>query len=147
MGSRTHTGRQALRAALALQVLLSAACASSGVAPRRADGGEAGRRSARSATTVVTSEELASLGVQSLYDAILRLRPEYFRTSPPTFTSPGGTPTMVYINGSRIGGMEALRTLTTGNVAQVKYLRPGEAQIRYREYLGAAIIDVTLERG
>lgn len=144
MGTRLHTGRRALRAALILHVLLTAACASSGITSRRGD--DPARRSPRAATAVVTSEELATLGVQSLYDAILRLRPEYFRTSPPTFTTPGGTPTMVYINGSRMGGMEALRTLTTGNVARVNYLRPGEAQIRYREYLGAAIIDVTLQR-
>jgi hypothetical protein len=141
MGMGWQVGRASRATLVMTSVAISTACAT---APGRKNVGHT-RPASHSSSEVVTSEELSTLGVQTLYDAIQRLRPEYFRTSPPTFASPRGTLTVVYINGVRMGGMDAMRSITSGSVHEVRYLRPGQAQLQYREYIGASIIDVTLE--
>jgi hypothetical protein len=87
------------RAALALILLLGAACAS---AP-------AGERASRPDPNVLTRAELEGTGAATLYEAVRTLRPRWLvgRAAGASFGGP--TPVIhVYLNGTWLGGLEVL---------------------------------------
>lgn len=103
---------------------------------------------------VITHEELAALtGVQTAYDAIKRLRPTFFNErrsqtrqaggevfNPSTLSSSsenpnvktsGAPPMQLYMNGSRMGGVDYLRTIPMSALWEVRKLNGTDASLRF----------------
>jgi hypothetical protein len=91
-----------------------------------------GERAARGPRNVLTTEELARVNATNVYDAVQQLRPEFLRTRGlMTPQNPDPQTAMVYVNGIRAGGLEALRALRVADVQEVRYLGPSDATTRY----------------
>lgn len=75
----------------------------------------------RRSQDVITQEELQTVQVSNLYEAVQRLRPRWIAVrSQQSFSSP--TQVVVYQNQTLIGGPETLRDLTLGAAAWIQYL-------------------------
>jgi hypothetical protein len=105
-----------VRFALAL-VLLTSACAGAG---RGADVRD------RNAISSAELEQMRQAGVRDLYEAVNRLRPRWLdvRTNRSLQLE---TVVLVYVNDSRLGGVEALRDYPLTNVASLRYLDSAQA--------------------
>ena len=114
------------RIALILLTVMSA-CASLG--PRQP------RPSPKTEHNVLTRDEIlnSSFTNVDLYQAIRGLRPHFL--APPagvrSRASTASSPTVVYVDRMRQSGLEALRTLRTSQVEEVRYLDPTAAQSEF----------------
>lgn len=127
---------------------LVAACASSG----SAGGGGGG--------STITAEEIAAVdGAQNAYDVVQRLRPRFLRsrgTSSMRSAGPEGTsaaaPTgsqftaVVYVDGVRMGGPEALRNVPSTILQSITYVSGTDATTRYGTGHGGGVIEVVTKR-
>ncbi|HEX9164787.1 MAG TPA: hypothetical protein VF862_02680 [Gemmatimonadales bacterium] len=103
---------------------------------------------------VITHEELQTLtGVQTAYDAVKRLRPNFFNvrssqtrqagpekfnpgtlsSTPenPNFKTSSAPPMQLYVNGSRMGGVDFLRGLPFTALWEVRKLNGTDASLRF----------------
>ena len=113
--------------AVSLSALLLAACASG-------TGGASGASAptARRDPNVITAEEIRTTPAQTLYDAVRALRPAWMMRSRPTALSQQQqTQLLVYVDGTRFGGMDSLRRLNPGSVQAVRYYSPSSAEARF----------------
>lgn len=92
--------------------LVLSACATTGSADDRA----------RSDPNRLTAEELASVEVATLYEAVQRLRPRWLQVRSQRSLEGGDTGILVYQGQTRLGGPEALRQLDPGAAAWLEYL-------------------------
>ena len=151
MSSLFSFASDARRLAVALVLLGSAACASNKNSVSPAPSGQRGDR------YVITAAELENAGANNLFDAITKLRPDYFRQrgndlgaqSPvqssrgdggaaPTNNSTTGTaiqrtavPIKVYQNDQLMTGIDDLRQISVGQVLEVRYVPGPQAVVRY----------------
>lgn len=99
--------------------------------------------------TVITQEELAATNVNTLYDAINRLRPRWLTVrSTQTLGGAGATAILVYQNQARLGGVEILRELDRRSAVWLEYLDGPTASatlpgIGSQDVEGAIIIHTT----
>lgn len=128
------------------------ACASGGSSSGATNTGTTTPR--RGSASVITEAEIASTGLESLYDVVERLRPNMMRArgtpgrlAGATDGSAGATaPTIkVYLNGTPIGDLTALRTIQASNVKEVKYLSASEATTFFGTGVDSGAIVVTLK--
>jgi hypothetical protein len=101
--------RRALFPMLFLLVAAAGACASSG-------GGAAGTN-----RNVLTREEIATVRVANVYEAVERLRPRWLQIRAPRSLG-GQTEIAVFMNRSYLGGPEVLRQFEPTSITQVRYL-------------------------
>jgi hypothetical protein len=119
---------------LMLLLTLLAACAS------------ASERS-RSNTNVLTREEMSSVDVSNVYEAVARLRPRWLQVrAQRSFNTE--TEIVVYLNQSYIGDPDVLRTFVVSNVVQLRYLDAATAQatlsgLGSRTIEGAIVVEVS----
>jgi hypothetical protein len=112
--------------AVSLSALLLAACASG------TGGAGAATPTARRDPNVITAEEIRTTPAQTLYDAVRALRPAWMMRSRPTALSQQNqSQLMVYVDGTRFGGMDSLRRLNPGSVQAVRYYSPSSAEARF----------------
>jgi hypothetical protein len=136
--------------AVAVVLLGSAACASN---PNSASPAQAGQRGDR---YVITAAELETASANDLFDAITKLRPDYFRQrgndmaaqasvggskgngdAAPVSTSTGtavqraAVPIKVYQNDQLLTGIDDLRQISTAQVIEVRYVPGPQAAVRY----------------
>lgn len=124
--------RRTLAVAFALAV--SAGCSSS------TQGSGAGPRSA---SNLVTRQELSTVTVDNAYDAVQRLRPNMLRAR--TTSAPGANQTpVVFVDGIRKGSIEYLRSIPRGEVQEIRYLNVQDATTRYGMNVPAGVLDVKL---
>lgn len=121
---------------------LLAACASSGGSPRPAT-------SSGSTSDLVTSAEIEATPVSNVYDLVNRLRPRWLSVSGTKVGSISGGSVqrqmiVVYLDGSRLGGVESLRSITTGSIKSMRYYDATRAATVLRdpgsEQLAGAIV-------
>ena len=148
--SRVRTG------ALALALAAAAGCASGGGAPGAASAGAAAdsgtvvrTSGTRRDLSVITVEEIQRSGAMNAYEAVERLRPFWLRSR--NATSSRGVPPsiLVYINGTRLGGIDMLRRLEVIPVTSIRYMDaaaakslPGLASLRVE---GAIMVSTSRE--
>lgn len=119
--------------ALALGLLISPtfACAS----------GEAGPRGSG---TLIEAEAIEGVtSANSAYDVVRTLRPSWLRSrrGQDSFTDPGAGLAMVYVDGRRFGGLNALQDIAPGDVEEIEYLRPQDATLQFGpDHDGGAIM-------
>src|SRR5262249_19095614 len=122
---RLHVSRTSL---ILLSLVLAAGCATPAGSPTTQE-----QSAPRRDTRVITVDELASAPESDLFSAIQRLRPSFFQTRGITSPGVGTAPEMiqVYVDRSQAGGVDALRSLRTLDVKEVRRLDAGEATQRY----------------
>jgi hypothetical protein len=107
-------------------IITTAACASS-----------AGPRAPARSSDVISAEEITQSSAANAYDLITRLRPRWLQPARTTSSIGGGVVrqpvTLVYLDGSRLGGIEALRTLSLTNVRSVEWYDEQRAATRLRD--------------
>jgi hypothetical protein len=118
-------------AAVALLAAVVAACTS---APR---GGE------RVARNVITAAEIASTTAATAYEAVRQLRPAFLqqRTSRRLGGEPAARP-IVYVDGIRMGGLDALHRVHVSDVLEIRYLSAHDATTRYGTGHTGGVIEV-----
>jgi hypothetical protein len=93
---------------------------------------------------VIYAAEIESTNTagMTVYDLVARLRPEYLRsrgvnsirdTTPPT--------AIVYLDGTRYGSLDQMKSLSADRVLQIQYLSASSAQTRFGlDHTGGAIL-------
>jgi hypothetical protein len=121
---------------LALALLLAVAiggCASAG-----------GTRTRSGSGTTLSKEQLANANSDNLYDAILKLRPEWLSSrGPVSVTDMTPSAVDVYMNGSMLGKAEYLREVRLGDVTEVRYWDAGSASARFGMGHPRGVIEIT----
>lgn len=84
-------------------------------------------RAPRARRDLITQEEIAASGATNLYEVVQRLRPGWLRGGNVSNFRGGGTGVVVYQNNTPLGGPEALRQLTPGYAASLRFLEGTEA--------------------
>jgi hypothetical protein len=111
------------RTLLASLLAFTTGCASAGGASGTSPGGD---------PNVLTAAEIsnAKAGEASAYDAIQRLRPQFFRTRGRLGNEPGGD-ISVSVDGGALSTTDALRNIPATTVKEVRYLGANDAAQRY----------------
>ena len=113
-------------------VALSAACASGSPNPR----------SSSVDNDVLRREELEQRGFLNAYEAVAALRPHWLRTRGlDSFRNP--TQVQVYVDQSRMGGIEALRMVRIDGVGFIRYYDGTTASTRWGLGHGQGVIYVS----
>ena len=94
--------------------------------------------------TTLTSEQLAATNTENLYDAINKLRPSWLSSRGPTSVT-NSTPTSVsiFMNGTNLGPVEALKDIRTLDVSQVRYFDAASASARFGMGHPRGVIELT----
>ena len=81
---------------------------------------------------VVTMEELARVATSStLFEALHALRPAWFRRNPTTLRPQAESDVVVYLDQSRLGGPETLRTIQVNAATVIRHYSASEAEARF----------------
>lgn len=110
--------------------LLVAAVLISGCASATAGTSNTQANTRESAPDYITSVEVGATPVANAYDLINRLRPHWLRTA--TGSIRGNTRSQVvavYLDGARIGDVQALRSISTSGVASLRYYNATRAAV------------------
>jgi len=94
--------------------------------------------------TLLTKEQLSTANADNLYEAILRLRPNWLTSRGPTSVS-NSTPTGVdvYMGNNLLGKADFLQTVLPGDVDEVRYWDPGSAAARFGMGHPRGVIELT----
>jgi hypothetical protein len=127
--------------AAAAIALGAAGCASSSQPPAAAGAG------LKPSATLITADEIAKTNVLTGYDAVQKLRPAMLSQkqiasahgqggvaadAPPIKgTDVESGQVVVYMDGTRLGGVEQLRGITASSIATVRYYSASEAQLKW----------------
>jgi len=104
----------------------------------------AAARRARIQRDLITQEEIDAAQVATAYDVVQRLRPQWLRNRGGPVPDPDGSVEVrVYYNSQPMGGVEALRDYTAGQVATLRYFDPINARTMYGPGNGRGVIVVT----
>jgi outer membrane receptor protein involved in Fe transport len=96
----------------------------------------------------ISAEEIQQAQTQNSYDMIRSLRPAWLqRRGQQSLTNPGAGQVVVYLDGTRLGGAEALRQIPALDVESAQYLSGTEAGSRFGlDHTGGAILITTRRR-
>jgi hypothetical protein len=108
-----------LRTAAAILLLLATGCA----APRAGDGRN---------RNLLTAAQIVATQAQNAYDAVQTLRPGWLSSrGPVSMTDPTPTGATVYMNGTRVGDLDYLRSVLIIDIVEIRYFPAGEAGARF----------------
>ena len=111
--------------------------ASSSLAPVNA------RPSSRGPSDVLGHTEIQSVSVNTAHEAVIRFRPEFLRRrAEPAPTDPNGGMPVVYLDGVRQGGADALRTIPARVIVEIWYLTAAAASDQFGPYYPGGVIAV-----
>jgi hypothetical protein len=86
----------------------------------------------RGSSDVITQAELARVEAVTLRQAIERLRPNFLRSrGPSSITDQTAGAIIVYLDETRMGGLDALENIPVTEVREVRKLNASEATQRY----------------
>lgn len=110
---------------IAAATVILGACASSG-------GGTSAPKTQESSRDRITSVEISSTPGTSAYDLVFKLRPHWLRAGS-TGSIGGGTVTnqvtLVYLDGSKIGTIEALRSISSAGIKTMEWIQASRAAV------------------
>jgi hypothetical protein len=111
--------------------------------------GETGRR--RPPGDIITQEEIIATDLPTAYEIVQRLHPQWLRSrgqvtigveeEPPATVGP-----VVYVNSSRRGDIEELRSIMATNIREIVYYNGRDASLRFGSGHGAGVIQVITGR-
>ena len=113
-----------------------AACASGGAKPSAAPSSTAAANAApkRGNATLITQSEIEATHLETIYDVIERLRPNWFRTrgGRSEFTAASGSGMLkAYLNSTPMGDVNTLRSIQANSVKEVKFLNAADATTQF----------------
>ena len=124
-----------LAVALLGATMLSGCASASGSATQSASGGR----------YVITEAELQAATERTLYEMVQRQRPTFLRSRQVrSNTTPVPEPVHVFVDGTRVEGLESLRLFIPKNVKEVRFYEPSEANVRFGTGHHGGLIAVTL---
>lgn len=126
-----------------LVVLLASSLAIFGCASSGTSDGDSGGGS----RNLISAAELEDPAVQTLnaLEVVERLRPRWLRSR--TSSRGGGqTRPVVFLNGSRYGGLEALQRIEVGEVEQIRFINARDATTRFGTGVQGGVIAVETRR-
>jgi hypothetical protein len=90
----------------------------------------------------LVADEIGATGAANLHDAVSQLRPRWLRRySPISLQDPEAGDVVVYLDGTKMGGPDALRQLSVDGVVEVQYLSGPNATTRFGpDHVGGAIL-------
>ncbi|MBA3891048.1 MAG: hypothetical protein H0X64_11005 [Gemmatimonadaceae bacterium] len=110
-----------MRRILLAGLVMAAACAGSGA-----------RGMPTRDPDVITAVELATQAGVTARQAIERLRPRFLRVrGPSTINAPDADRIVVYVDNSRMGGVEVLNQIRADDITEIRYMSAPDATSRY----------------
>lgn len=141
---RLFTGRHWLTVLALAASSMTSGCASQSTAAGEAASAARIQRRA----TVISEQELTASDATNLSEAISQLRPRFLqRRGETSVGNPDGSGTVVYLDDTRIGGIEELRAIHPSDVREVRYLDGPQASARYGMNHGGGAIMVYRKSG
>lgn len=127
------------------------ACASGGskppsAAPSTTASSDAAQAPRRGNSTLITQAEIEGTHLETIYDVIERLRPNWFRTrgGRSEFTAASASGMLkAYLNSSPLGDINTLRSIQSASVKQVQFLNAADATTRFGTNHDSGVILVT----
>lgn len=116
-----------------LLLAITVACATSG-----------GSRAATGGRDVITREEILAANVSTAEEVVRRLRPEFLRSRGQSSADPNANRPVVYVDGVRAGGPEALRNIAANDVREIRYISAADATTRYGTGHVGGVIEVRI---
>jgi hypothetical protein len=116
----------------ALAALVLSACAHRAAPPVQGD------------SDFLTGQQLVRTRAASVYEAVLRLRPTFFRPRGPTsllVSGPAGP--ALWVDQSHVGDIGELRDMPTRDVVSVRYLPAWQAATQYGSRFSNGVLVVT----
>jgi hypothetical protein len=101
----------------------------------------------RRSTSLLAPDEIlaANLDRGTLYDAISRLRPNWFGRGTTSYDPPTTELAIVFVDGRRLGELESLRSIDANHIENVRYYSAAEAGPRFGLQGGlSGVIEVTM---
>jgi hypothetical protein len=110
-----------------------------------------GTNGVRRDTRVLTPEEIATVPVTNLYEAVERLRPRWLEMRDVRSLGTGAGQIVVFLNNSYVGGPETLRQFQAHQIVRIRYLDAAQASATLSGYdttrhVVAGIVMETAER-
>lgn len=97
--------------------------------------------------SVITEAEIPSVGTESAFDLIQRLRPEYLRIKPAQgangASGNNAPPPVIMVNGQRTGELSDLRSVPAQSLSFVRYYNIEEAKRKFGMQIGGGAIEIT----
>jgi hypothetical protein len=129
--------------------ILLGACGGGGAGtPASTSAAASAPRPARGSANVITEAEIAAANVNNAYEAIQRLRPTMLRGrgSASSSDQSGTQGLVIYVDGSPLGGVQALGNISALNVREIRYLNASDATTRFGTGHPVGAILVTTRR-
>ncbi len=99
-------------------------------------------RSEKSSQFVVRGTDLERQPVGSIYDALMRLRPEFLQARRSTLEAPAGALPLVYLDDTYLGDISELRRLSPKLALEVRLLSNFDARERFGKVFPGSVIVV-----
>jgi len=132
---RRHPTMQASRLFAALSLALVAACS------KATQSGEG--TASRGDTRTVTAADLSASTQTNLYDYVAANRPRWLQSRAPGNLGGQSLSVVVFLNSTRLGGPDQLKSISLPGVRQIRYYDAAEAQQRFNVRDAGAVIQVT----
>lgn len=129
-------------AALTLATGSVAACASGGAANTKT-------RQEASSRDKVSREEIEATPASSAYDLIYHVRPDWLRrrgTASMIGASQGTSGPLVYLDGVKLGGLDALRSINARDIQSIEWVPGSKAPMVLSDVGSGAIVGAILLR-
>jgi hypothetical protein len=95
---------------------------------------------------VLLATDLVHARSQTVYEAILEVRPDFFDRRVPGRMHGKPQSVRVFVDDVEMGDLDALRTIPLGPVTSVRYVGPGDAEFHRGHGTRGAMILVTTAR-
>ncbi|MGD2154575.1 MAG: hypothetical protein PVG79_14995 [Gemmatimonadales bacterium] len=124
--------------AIVLAVAASLVACASGAGSGTETGG------ARPSRNVLTAEEIAEVRtVHNAYDAVAQLRPQWLTPRPSRSTSdPTPRVPTAFVDRMELSGLQAMRTVSVGEILEIRHFEGGEAVARFGRRYDAGVIQI-----
>lgn len=97
---------------------------------------------------VITADEIAAVSVNTAYEAVQRLRPQFLHVrGRSSIMNRGADRPIVYLDENRLGDVDALRRIPAREVLQIRWLDGRDASTRYGMGHGGGAFVVTTRMG
>jgi hypothetical protein len=109
---------------------IAGACASNPASGPTQSSSTPSRSTTRVRSDVITAEELAKVDAPNALLAVQRLRPQFLQTRGQT-TIMSSSEIQVYVDGTRMGGVQSLEQINTVDIKEIRWLSSSEATQRF----------------
>jgi hypothetical protein len=127
-------------------VLVPALALAAACAPATGADPSAGPRAEnrRSDFNALSRQEVAESDAGTAYDLVRARRPRWLSSGSVTASrNPGRDPVVVYVNKTRMGGAEALRSIPAAGVGSMRFYEPTSANLEFGNGHLGGVIQVT----